>query len=231
MKRPSFQFYPGDWLNDAALRMVSVSARGLWMDMICLMHQCSDYGYLKVNGKVILTSNLARMIGSTLHEVEGWLKELDDAGVYSIDDAGCIFSRRMIRDEEVRKARADGGFKGGNPKLMAKDKVNLHTNLELTPSSSSSSSSSSLYTQHKNEVVLDDGFNEFWLAYPRKVGKDAAIKAWRKKRPSLDAVLYAIRWQLDSEQWNKNDGQFIPLPTTYINQGRWKDEPLQEISF
>ena len=146
MKRPSFQFYPGDWLHDAALRMVSVGARGLWIDMICLMHQGSDYGYLKVNGKVILPPNLARMCGATLLEVEGWISELKNAGVFSMDDENCIFSRRMIRDEEIRKARADGGFKGGNPNLMKDRKVNgkdnLQDNLQPTPSSSSSSSSS-----------------------------------------------------------------------------------------
>lgn len=92
MKRPSFQFYPGDWLNDAALRMCSVGARGLWIDMLCLMHQGSEYGYLKVNHKVILPSNLARMVGSTLQETEGWLEELEGAGVFSKDETGCIFS-------------------------------------------------------------------------------------------------------------------------------------------
>lgn len=142
MKRPSFQFYPGDWLHDAALRTVSVGARGLWIEMLCYMHQGSTYGYLKVNHKVILTPNLARIVGATFHEVEGWLSELKDAGVYAMDEQGCIFSKRMIRDEEVRKARADGGSLGGNPALVGKNKVNLPSNLPPTPSSSSSSSSS-----------------------------------------------------------------------------------------
>ncbi|UEP23129.1 hypothetical protein LL999_23065 [Burkholderia ambifaria] len=143
MKRPSFQFYPGDWLNDAALRMVSVGARGLWIDMMCIMHQGSEYGYLKVNGKVILPPNLARMTGSTLEETEGFLGELESSGVFSKDESGCIFSRRMIRDEKVREARAAGGVKGGNPALMGKKKVNHQDNLEPTPSSPSSPSMSS----------------------------------------------------------------------------------------
>lgn len=143
MKRPSFQFYPGDWLNDAALRLCSVPARGLWIDMLCLMHQGSEYGYLKVNHKVILPSNLAHILGATLPEVEGWLGELESAGVFSKDAEDCIFSRRMIRDEEIRKSRASGGYLGGNPVLTGKQKVNLKPNLPPTPSSSSSSSSSS----------------------------------------------------------------------------------------
>ena len=78
MKRPSFQFYPSDWLRDTALRTCSIGARGLWMDMICYMHEGTPYGYLKVNNKVILPTNLARMVGLTLQEVEGYLEELKD---------------------------------------------------------------------------------------------------------------------------------------------------------
>ncbi|WP_186263318.1 hypothetical protein [Burkholderia gladioli] len=156
MKRPSFQFYPGDWMNDAALRMVSVGARGLWIDMMCIMHQGSEYGYLKVNGKVILASNLARMTGSTLEETEGFLGELEAAGVFSRDDEDCIFSRRMIRDEKVRQARAAGGSKGGNPALTGKRKDNLPFNLEPTPSSSSSSSTSSPSERKKQRAPRFD---------------------------------------------------------------------------
>lgn len=152
MKRPSFQFYPGDWLRDTALRSVSVGARGAWIDMLCMMHDGAPYGYLKVNLKVILPVNLARILGATLPEVEGWLSELSQAGVYSTDRDGCIYSRRMIRDEELREKRAKGGFSGGNPALRLTSKDNLEDNHEdnhevnskdkqkPTPSSSSSSS-------------------------------------------------------------------------------------------
>lgn len=113
------------------------------MDMICFMHEGSPYGHLKVKDKVILPANLARMCGLTVEETEGFLAELHDAGVYDTDEAGCICSRRMIRDEQVRNARAEGGKKGGNPNLMG-GKVNLKVGNKVkqkpTPSSSSSSS-------------------------------------------------------------------------------------------
>jgi hypothetical protein len=117
------------------------------MDMICYMHEGTPYGHLKVNQKVILPPNLARMCGLTVEETEGFLAELHDAGVYETDETGCICSRRMIRDEHLRNVRAAGGKKGGNPSLKA-GKVNLKDNLKVgnevkqkpTPSSSSSSS-------------------------------------------------------------------------------------------
>lgn len=147
MKRPSFQFYPSDWLRDTGLRSCSTGARGLWIDMICFMHEGTPYGHLKVGEKVILPVNLARMVGETLEQVEGWLEELKQAGVFDVEPDGTMVSRRMVRDEEVRSARASGGKLGGNPLLLSK-KVNLEVKQEVavedkqipTPSSSSSSS-------------------------------------------------------------------------------------------
>lgn len=65
-------------------------------------------------------------------------------------------------------------------------------------------------------------FEQFWKAYPRKVGKLAAQKAWLKMTPDLSEVLNALEWQTKQKQWL--DG-FIPHPSTYLNQGRWMDEP------
>lgn len=168
MDKPSFQFYPGDWLHDTALRACSIGARGLWIDMICLMHQCNPYGYLKVNHKVILPDNLARITGLTLEVAQNYISELEEAGVFSRDKNGVIFSRRMVRDEILRQKRAEGGKCGGNPALI-KNKVNYKDNLidnlkvnqkvnnkvkqKPTPSSSSSSSSLNNIKNNKKEIA------------------------------------------------------------------------------
>jgi hypothetical protein len=71
------------------------------------------------------------------------------------------------------------------------------------------------------------GFDGFWAAYPRKVGKDAARKAFDKRKPDstlLAQMLSAIARQIDTEQWRKDGGQFIPHPATWLNEGRWQDE-------
>lgn len=71
------------------------------------------------------------------------------------------------------------------------------------------------------------GFDEFWMAYPRKTGKGDAEKAWLKMRPPLPDVLSALEWQRSQESWTKDRGQFIPMPSTYLNQKRWLDEPTK----
>lgn len=175
MKRPSFQFYPSDWLRDTALRSCSTGARGLWMDMICFMHEGTPYGHLKVGDKVILPSNLARMVGDNAEVVADWLLELSQAGVYETTDEGVIYSKRMIRDENLRQIRAAGGSKGGNPALMDKGKVNLEVKQKPTPSSSSSSTSSK--NKETTKVVTPEGVSvDVWNDFVAlRKAKKAAI--------------------------------------------------------
>lgn len=67
-------------------------------------------------------------------------------------------------------------------------------------------------------------FDRFWSAYPKKVGKEAARKAFTKAKASLDVMLAAIERQKNSQQWKRDNGQYIPNPATWLNQGRWDDE-------
>lgn len=230
MKRPSFQFYPGDWLHDAALRACSVGARGFWIDLLCLMHQGSDYGYLKVNHNAILPENLARMLGATLDDVNGWLAELESFGVFSRDQDGCIMSRRMIRDEEVRRARAAGGSLGGNPALKGKkkvdDKVNLQGNLQQTPSSSSSSASSTTPNgvgRRASRLATDWTLPDEWAAWAKEQRPDLNIQDvadrfkdfWIAKAGKDGAKL---DWQATWRNWvrgSKGSGSFTARPSAH----------------
>lgn len=211
MKRPAFQFYPGDWLRSTDLRSCSVGARGLWIDMICLMHEGIPYGYLKAGDKVILPNNLARMVGATLKAVESWLIELKDSGVYSIDLDGCIFSRRMVKDEQTRIARASGGALGGNPMLMKKDnykvvsKDNLNANLKPTPASASASARSTSSAANEKISLSADGV---WDGI-----SPAQLQVWRKAYPAvlLDSELNAAAAWITANPANKksNYARFI----------------------
>ena len=80
-------------------------------------------------------------------------------------------------------------------------------------------------------VEVDNGFDLFWNTYPRKVGKGKAEEAWVKHKPNIDHVLQTLTWQKESKEWFKDNGAFIPHPTTYINGKRWLDERTEEITF
>lgn len=70
-------------------------------------------------------------------------------------------------------------------------------------------------------------FDEFWRTYPKKVGKDAARKAFERRKVTpevLAQMLAAVSVQRATSQWQRDAGQYIPHPSTWLNEGRWHDE-------
>lgn len=118
MSGPWMKFYPSDWRADPALRMCSIAARGLWMEMLCLMHEAEPRGTLRVNGRPLTDRQIGTLAGCDVGEL---LSELEEAGVFSRDDEGTIYSRRMMRDEAKAKEDKANGKRGGNPALKGGD--------------------------------------------------------------------------------------------------------------
>lgn len=79
----------------------------------------------------------------------------------------------------------------------------------------------------EDEVDRAELFARFWALYPRKVGKEAARKAWDKLKLTnelFDSLVQALGTQCLTPDWIKDDGRFIPHPSTWINGKRWEDE-------
>jgi hypothetical protein len=68
-------------------------------------------------------------------------------------------------------------------------------------------------------------FEQFWARYPWKSAKGKAWDCWRRIKPPLQDVLKALEWQVLSQQWTQDGGKWVPMPTTYLNQAKWHDEP------
>lgn len=77
------------------------------------------------------------------------------------------------------------------------------------------------------QKTTDETFDEFWAAYPRKDGKKVARQKWNRLKPDEEMrkkILADIERRKRSPEWLKENGQFIPMPSTYLNQQRWDDE-------
>lgn len=85
----------------------------------------------------------------------------------------------------------------------------------------------------KNSLVLEK-FEQFWRAYPKKEGKGKCLDWFKRKNPSLklfEQIMKAIEIQKCSEKWKKDNGQFIPMPFTWLNQSRWEDSLGSEVNY
>lgn len=81
-----------------------------------------------------------------------------------------------------------------------------------------------------SEAYTED-FESFWKVYPRSIGKGAAFKSWQRlSLPQKRKAYKALKEQLPklSADAARPEGNFCPHPATWINQGRFDDEPEAE---
>ena len=116
---PWSKFYWRDWRSDQQLRNCGLAARGLWIELLALMHAANPAGYLLVNGQPPTDQQLALQVGASVADIRRLKAELVAAGVPDIVDNVWI-SRRMVRDTRRRAVNRENGSAGGNPKLKDK---------------------------------------------------------------------------------------------------------------
>lgn len=231
--QPWMKFYPRDWRADEKLRMCSLAARGLWMEMLALMHGSERYGHLLINGNVPTDAQLAVLAGAPALEVATLLGELETAGVFSRAATGAIYSRRMTTDErKARNARKNGKL-GGNPKLWkhgeksSQDKGEDKDSLKLRGQRPDRTLAGS--ARAKAKIPLPDN----WEPLPFKSGKcKSIIDAWPADRLELDVAKFKahhrrvgsmwVSWQDAWETWVLNSASFDRPQAQSTDDGFWK---------
>ena len=223
MSDPWMKFYPSDWRADPALRLCTRAARGLWIDMLSIMHEAKPRGELRIGQVALDADKLARAIGEPADEVKTDLKELEAAGVFSRRKNGVIYSRRMVRDEEKRRKLRENGKKGGNPSLR---KQTINGGLDNQPDKTTEARSQkpeAPYSPPRDKGAYSDRFEAWWKSYPRKLNasKKRASTAFERLPEALKAqaesALPAFRRSMA-----KTEEQFIPHPSTWLNERRFE---------
>ena len=231
-KLPAIQFYPGDWRKDVGVQSLSFHDRGVWFEMLMLMHESEQRGLLILNSQPMNDDAVARLLGLNKQTLVKTLDRLLSSGVASRDEqTGALMCRRMVRDEHVRCVRTEAGKQGGNPNLVKQKTpdapilVNHTANQIPTPSSSSSLSTTT--PKQKLRTLPQNALERVYAAYPRKVGKGAAIKAIKKTllriAPDRDVGWLEARVLRFAAQCEFSDAQYVPHPATWFNQERYDD--------
>jgi len=239
-KKPWFKFFPTDWRADKELRLCSYTARALWIELLGLMHEAEPYGHLLIGGQIPTPKELSKVVGMSPKSITKALPELIQKRVCSVTEGGVIFSRKMVRDFAKHQQGQEHGSQGGNPTL--KGGVNPPDNahipeariqkLELEKKEKNPPPEAAGMPPHSREgskqesaAAAPPGFAEFWLAYPKKVSKPAALRAFKQaiKRVELEPMLTALNAQ--KKKWNP---EFIKNPATWLNNDCWDDEVVKQ---
>jgi hypothetical protein len=189
--------------------------------MLALMHEADPYGSLLVNGQRVDKKRLAALAGVPERECVALLLELEGVGVFSRDDNGTIYSRRMRRDaarsEEGRKQISKRwGDRGPN---RSDDRVPANEPITQKPEARSQK----LEKKDTREAALFAAMEAFWPIWPNKVGKPAALKALRSAldRSTISEICEGV------ERYIRDKPPDRPWlnPATFLNQNRWEDRP------
>lgn len=149
---------------------------------------------------------LAWRFGMTEAEVSEGIDGLIKAEFFTIEGAPNIYICKTYTEERDRERDR---VREREQSALATRLPNASTLLARSP-------------RGKRAEVVDPHFEDFWQAYPRKVAKTEARRAWDKAMgittpEAIGAALRAAKWS--------DDPRFIPHPSTWLNQGRWDDQP------
>lgn len=245
------KFWWQDWRSDPALRACSLTARGLWMELLCMAHEGTPYGHVTLGGRAPTNEQLSSIVGVSAKKIEKLIAELESAGVFSRDENGVMFCRRMVRDfatsEEGRQNISKRWGQSGPPPPNSPptsepnsepnrrpngvaispptgDPYSLEAEAEAEARKGDSHTQTELVAAQAPTVagsVSVVDFETFWLAYPRKVGRADALREWNKATRTTDRAV--ILAALRCVVWPSNP-RFIPHPAKWLNGERWLDE-------
>lgn len=174
----------------------------------------------------------------------GWLDEKDD-GKLEIHDwyeyAGKLIDQRQAEKErsQRRRSAAAGSSSGtdndhrptaGQPPddhEKAAGRVD-QTRASKTREDNAPPSPSGEGDTEAKKPTIEVRFDEFWSSYPKKVGKQYALKAWKRIKPDAalhERIMKAVDAQKRGDQWRRDNGRYIPNPATWLNGGYWDNEP------
>ena len=228
----------GDWIKmradlfthpkvvriSSALNADTLRTVGGLMSVWCLFDAHSEDGHLEGYGPDVLDAHLRWPGFSAAMIAVGWLCMDGESGLFlpDFDTHNGISAKRRAqeadrkRSERSSKSRPqtvrDASAFDADKKRTREEKRREDIDTPLPPVGGE-----------------DDLFEDFWRAYPRKVGKDAARKAFTRRKVGkgvLAQMLEAIAAQRNSTQWLRDGGQYIPHPATWLNDGRWQDESV-----
>lgn len=189
-------------------------------------------------GLVMMTHGaIARRIGADLEEVEWGLNALmqpdplsktPDAEGRRIEALeGTGYGWRILNYEHYRAMKDAEQLRETTRervrRFRAKKAAEIVGNADVTPCNAMQKEKKKQKQIQKPDEESEE-FSQFWTAYPRKEAKAKALEAWNKNTPPIEEVLAALKWQTKKDDWTKEGGKYIPMPTSYLNARRWTDE-------
>ena len=194
-----------------------------------LIVNCDDYGRMDARPK-ILAARLFPLKEIRTNQIEDALRALSLAELvilYTVDGKPFLQMTTWNRHQQVRAKVSK--FPAPDDGIITSD-INcnqVQADDSKCPRNPIQSNPNPNRNPNTSASRCTGMFNEFWIAYPKKQGKQQAEKAFNKINPSPELffkMITSVKQWSQSQQWTKDGGQYIPMPATWLNGKRWEDE-------
>lgn len=196
-KLPAFQFYPGDWMKDPGVRRCSHAARGVWVDMLCLMFECESRGVLVTGSSPWSLDEVVAAIGGNADVTRACVVELVAKGVCRVREDGAYYSHRMVKDEADRQSAKGRQAIHRKKVAVTAESRDCHAPVTAMSQRSSSSSSSSVISTYIPEAVkIPDclqsaGFTSAWERWKKhRIEKQKPLGATEEESQLMDLMRF-----------------------------------------
>ena len=228
MKDPAFLFYSSDFLSGTML--MTDEEVGQYIKLLCLQHQ---KGHLKEKDMLNICKSYNEDIFSKFKK----------------DEEGNYYNERLEYESNKRKAYSESRRNNRKKKETYEEDMknicnsyekhmeneNVNENINITENENKDNRGMGEEEKETVEIleVWETQFNEFYSKYPRKVKKQDVKKWFKKNKPSSElfsTMMSSLEQFRGSKEWLKDNGQYIPYPSTWLNQKRWEDEDTKQNS-
>jgi hypothetical protein len=204
MRRPSFQFYHGDWRSNAKLRRCTDAQRGIWIDVMCLMADADEFGILRWPLKDISNAVPCR-VAELKQLIEREVLKGADHGdtckplIYTPRHAGrdgtpvtllpeqpgpIWYSSRMVRDAYISSIRGKGSRFGEHPKEPPNQRIGdgLSTASSSSPAEETKTSAAPAAEPRDAVAVPDCPHEQILALYHELLPQCPRVVEWNETR-------------------------------------------------
>lgn len=235
-KDPAMLFYTSDFLTGVAL--MSMKERGQYITLLCLQQQ---RGHMTLD-------DMHKLVGDMSDELMSKFVEDEDGKFYNRRAEKEIEKRAAHckkQKDNIEKRWKNHGNTMEDTTVLPRKYQGITTVIpsenenrnNISLSRDKAISNDKVSSIEGNKVVKDRGyggkeakteilpFETFWAAYPKKVGKQDTIKAFKKLTDEDKVkIMPALEKWKKSRQWNEDGGRYIKSPAAWLNGHRWEDE-------
>ena len=220
---PAMPFYVGDWLKAPDIQCLSYDLKGLWFEMLCYMWESKERGVL-----LYTREELCRLLRLPEDLLNQNLNNLEKKGIFSVREDGSIYSRKMVKMQEIREKRIISGQRGGFATQFAKPKVKANCENE-----NENENENETVTKRTTKDILYMSIVEQWnqFAEQNKLSKIISLSKERKAKlkvrcemetfKAFSAILEATDGQdflfgKEGESWKLNFDWLIVNDTNHL---------------